>query len=572
METASAVAFLDRAPADERADAQAQLQKSHTPRGLSDVLIPPSDVQLVIDHIRSEIEEQEMVKAAGRSNVVPFPSKFKQQQSEGMRSLYLDDMQINIQGDYYDRPSSFGFDAMRKMVEHTPILNAVIMTRQRQVQRFCQISDETKPGFRIRLKDKDAHASSSQKQTIKQLQNFFLNCGWQSRPRDRMRLKRDSFASFMAKSVRDSLTLDSAPIETEFKRDRAKGMDGFYAIDGATIRLCTEEGYQGADEIFALQVVQGNIRTTYNYDQLIYLPRNPRSDIMVGGYGLAETELLVRVVTGFLNAFTYNTRYFDSNSIPRGMLHLTGNYSDQDLSAFKRMWNAMVKGINNTWALPVMVSKDQESKAAFENFGVEVSEMMFAKWMSFLASLICAIYGIAPDEINFESFSVGKSSLSGDDTEEKLANSRDKGLLPLLSYFSGMFSDFIVSEFSDEFEFEWTGLEQEDKKQKFEEVKLCNTVNELRASRGEDKIEDSWGDAPLNPTLITAWQASEQAKNDDFGDPMGGLIATDKPDSKQKKAGSDLKKSLDTEGADANSQEDADQTGDFGLPVFEVEV
>ena len=27
-----------------------------------------------------------------------------------------------------------------------------------------------------------------------------------------------------------------------------------YAVDGSTIRLCTEDGYEGDDEIFALQV------------------------------------------------------------------------------------------------------------------------------------------------------------------------------------------------------------------------------------------------------------------------------------------------------------------------------
>src|SRR5690606_737434 len=100
--------------------------------------------------------------------------------------------------------------------------------------------------------------------------------------------------------------MDAAPIETEFKRDRNLGIDGLYAVDGATIRLCTEEGYNGNDEIFALQVVQGQVRSAYTHDDLIYEPRNPRSDVLVAGYGMGEVELLVRVVTGFLNAMTLN--------------------------------------------------------------------------------------------------------------------------------------------------------------------------------------------------------------------------------------------------------------------------
>ena len=118
----------------------------------------------------------------------------------------------------------------------------------------------------------------------------------------------------------------------------------------------------------------------------------------------------------------------------------------------------MVKGINNAWTLPVMVSKDQESRASFDRFGVDVDEMMFSKWMTFLASIICAIYGISPDEINFESFSASRSSLSGSDTGEKLANSKDSGLIPLLTYLENIFSDFIIQDFSEQYVFRWTGL------------------------------------------------------------------------------------------------------------------
>lgn len=510
-------AFDDKAPQDERIDALGQLQKAHAPKALTD-LISAHSLTPVIEWIRADLEDQAIMKSLSKQNVIPFPAdRARQSGGRGMQSVYLDDFQIHINGDYYEKPGVFTFDSMRDMVEQTPILNAVIMTRIRQIQRFCHVSGNDKPGFSVRLKDDDEHPSKDEQESIKSLQTFFVNCGWETKPRRRQRLRRDNFAGFMAKLVRDTLTLDSMPIETEFKRDKSLGIDGIYAVDGATIRLCSEEGYRGDDEIFALQVVQGRVRSAYTYEDLIYVPRNPRTDVLVGGYGLGETELLIRVVTGFLNAFSYNTKYFDANAIPKGMLHLSGDYSEQDIAAFKRYWNAMVKGVSNAWTLPVMVSKDQESKAAFERFGVEQNEMMFSKWMTFLTSIICAIYGIGPDEINFESFTAGNtSSLSGNDTEEKITNSKDKGLTPLLTYFSDIMTDYIVSDFGDKYAFIWNGLEDEDPKQSFEEVKLCGTVNELRAARGEEGITESWGEAPLNPTLIPVWQAEQQQ---DFGEP-----------------------------------------------------
>lgn len=513
-------AFNAHAPVDEQQDAMAQAQQAAIPSSVA-------DFAPLIKHIADQYAEQEFYKTLEKPNVVPFPSKAVQEgKKEGMQSVYLDERQLQIVGDYFEKPNNFNFESMRMMVDRTPILSAVIMTRIRQIKRFCRANTKgVGPGFQISVKDQDEgkRLTGSQKKDIELLQGFFTNCGWETNPRERHRLRRDNFSGFMSKMTRDSLVMDSCPIETEYKRKRALGMDGFYAVDGSTIRLCHEDGYQGDDEIFALQVVQGNVRTAYTWNDLIYVPRNPRTDVLQGGYGMSETELLVSTVTGFLNAMTYNQKFFDSNSIPKGLLHLAGDYSQDDLNSFKRYWNSMVRGISNAWTLPVMVSKNGESKASFENFGVDVNEIMFAKWMTFLTSIICAIYGIAPDEINFESFTSGASSLSGDDTEEKLINSKDKGLRPLLAHFEDLFTDYIVSDFNPEYQFRWTGLDEKTPEQQWTEETTMLTFNELRKSRNMDEIEEDWAGAPLNPALMQAWMAEHQPEQQGMPGEEGGF-------------------------------------------------
>lgn len=499
--SAAQTAFDPSAPAAERFDAQAELQKSHT--ALSD-LIPRAEVMPVIDYIRQSMMEQELMAKANR-NVVPFPAK--NSGKKGMQSVKLDDLQIAIMGDYIERPGALGFDSLRAMVDQTPVLSSVILTRVRQAQSFCKVQESGQGiGYVIRHADANHQLAADEQQTINLLQRFFTNCGWEFNPRRRKMLGRDSLRQFIAKSVRDSLTMDSAPIETEFKRDKSLGIDGFYAVDGATIRLCTEEGYNRDDKIYALQVVQGRIRTAYTFMDLVYEARNPRANVLTAGYGLSETELLIKVVTGFLNAMTLNIKGFSDNAIPKGVLHLTGNYGEQDLLAFKRYWNAMVKGVNNAWSLPVLVSKDQDSKAAFENFNVQFDEMYFSKWMTFLTSIICAIYGMDPGEINFESFSASKSSLSGSDTAERLSQSKDSGLRPLLAYYESLFTDYVLAEFGDDYVFRWTGLDEEDQDKRHELKKLVLSVNEARAELGYEHSKEEWGDAPLNPSLVGVWQ------------------------------------------------------------------
>jgi hypothetical protein len=568
-DNALSIAYNGQAPADERSHAMSEAQQAALPSSVADMMP-------VVDYVRQQYEEQEFSKALARPNVIPFPSRSIAEKKPGMQSVFVNDTYGNAMGEWRDRWSTMSFDMLRGMVDQTPILSAVIFTRIRQVKRFCRVPDGGKgPGFQIRLKDPNAKMGGDEHQSIALLQDFFTHSGWEKNPRQRARLKRDNFSNFMAKLVRDTLTMDSAPIETEYKRKKSLGLDGMYAVDGATIRLANEIGYQGDDEIFALQVVDGNIRAAYTYDDLIYVPRNPRTDVLVGGYGLSETELLVRVVTGFLNAFTYNTSYFDKNSIPKGLLHLTGDYSNEDMASFKRYWNAMVKGINNAWTLPVLVSKNQESKAAFENFGVEVNEIMFAKWMTFLTSIICAIYGIAPDEINFESFTSGTSSLSGSDTEEKLVNSKDKGLRPLLSHFEDLFSDYVVSEFGDKYVFRWTGLDEEDPQTQWDKAKTLMTWNEARkAFLNLDAKPDEIGEAPLNPVLSGAWQQAQQAASEDYGDPTQG---GGQPGDDEQPGGN----AGQAQGGDGDQPEDGmfdagDQDNgpeiqkSFGLPVFTV--
>jgi hypothetical protein len=555
----SSTAFDPRAPEDERTDAHAQLTKAHMPTA-SD-LMPPSQVREVIQYIQNEYEESRLAKALGGGNVIQFPAK--KPRARGMQSVWLDDLQIFAVGDWYEKSAPLGFETLRRMVDQTPVLSAIVLTRIRQALRFTQAQQADGPGFRIMHIDKDHELDQTEEDSVHMLTRFFEHSGWEHRPRARKALRRDNFSQFVSKLVRDFLILDAGSIETERKRDRRLGIDGFYAVDGATIRLCTEEGYAGDDQVFALQVVQNQIRTAYTFEDLIYEPRNPRTDVRLAGYGMSETELLVRITTGWLNALTYNIRGFDENSIPKGILHLSGDYSNEDLVAFKRYWNAMTRGVNNAWSVPVMVSKDQESKVGFEPINTQFNEMYFAKWMTFLTSLSCAIYGMSPSEINFDSFTGGNTSaLSGSDTEEKLASSKDLGLRPLMAHLESTFSDFIVADMSEKYVFRWTGLDEEDQNRLFERQKLGMTVNEIRAIDDLPPLEGPMGDAPINPSLVGVWSQMQQGQQEnDFGVmPAEGDDAPAGDDREGDFGGEDQQNGADQQGrAQAGGRD-----GDFG--------
>lgn len=563
------IAFDNTAPSGERTAALGELQQDYMPASAD--IIHGAFLREAIEAVRNTWEEQSalMTKAIPANDLVDFPSRAAELKIPGMQSVRVDDRIISTNGGYWERPGILSFDALNAMVDQTPVLSAILMTRVRQVQRFCGVAEggQDRPGFDIRHIDRMHQLTKSESESIDLLKRFFVNCGWEFNPRRRKSLKRDAFAQMMAKATRDSLTLDSVGLELEWKRDKSLGFDGFYCVDGSTIRLTPEEGYEDNPDVFALQVVGGRISTAYTYNDLIYEPRNPRSSVRAAGYGLSECDLLIRVVTGFLNAMTYNLKGFDSNAIPKGMLHLTGNYSQKDLDAFKRYWTAMVKGADKVWSLPVMVSKDQESKASFERFGVDFNEMYFAKWMTFLVSMACAVYGISPAEINFDSFSGGNSSpLSGSDTEEKLAASKDSGLRPVLSYFENLLTDYILADYSDKYVFRWTGLDPEDADKKHEIRKMIMTVNELRAEEGHQALPGPIGDAPVNPSLTGVWmqlrqEAQQAAAPEKAGDGKGDFGDGD-PDGAE--AGDFGQAGVDRGGGPGDQAGDQEGQPDFG--------
>jgi hypothetical protein len=345
-----AVAIIEdaRAPMSERSEALAVVQKSHMP-GAGDVV--GMDKRMVgsllgaIEQLQAgwRNPEDEYAKAATqwRTGIAGQPLT-RILKKEGPQSLmFADKMGIfgMAPGRWSDKPSPIGFDALRMMVNQTPILNGIVMERIRQSQRFMRRAEQdNQPGFELRHRIKEHAITKDERTEIDALTRFFLNCGWEFHPYNRKKLARDTFAGFVSKIVRDTLTMDAMPIELERTRDK-HGIHGFYAIDGATIRLCGEQGYEGDDEIKYVQVVLGIPVTTYTLEEMLYEIRNPRTNVELMGYGYGETEMLVRCVTGFLNAMTLNLRGFDQNYIPKGLLTIFGNYNEEQLTYFKQQWN-----------------------------------------------------------------------------------------------------------------------------------------------------------------------------------------------------------------------------------------
>lgn len=401
---------------------------------------------------------------------------------------------------WVERPGT-GFEFLRTVVEGTDVIKAILLTRQRQVSAFAvPESDPSPTGWRFVRRDRKKIAKGEQKKLLA-LEDFVLNCGDESDPRERKRLDRVSFQQWMKTFIWQTLSADAAPLETVLT---AKGeLSGWYNVPYSTVRLCSESGYEGDDRVIGVQLINAVPHVAYTLDDLVYEVRNPRADLDVNGYGYSETEMIVRLCTAYINTVAFNMAGMDRNSLPRGVGIVYGDFESRAQQEFKSMMKAMATGAGNRFNVPWLFSKGKDTGGIDWKKLDEVEEMMFARWLTFLMSISCAVFGIDPNEINFNSFAVQKSSLSGNDTEEKLAHSRDKGLIPTVRFPFDVFNEHVLRLKTDEYKVEPVGLYPEDEKAKQERLKLSSTIDELRDVDGRDPMEDEdLGKAPSNASLM----------------------------------------------------------------------
>lgn len=508
---ATRTAHAQDAPIDERMDARARVAKAVAGS------VPRLDPRLLVK--AAPYLHQVNLQVAGRMGAP--------------KSGGHDPYGIFRFSSYLQRPAPLGFHQLRALVQHDPVLYAIILTRARQVSRLARPARyDHEPGFRLRLRGAEELTRADQKR-LEWLERYILNAGAEFDPIRREALRRDDFTTWLKKAVMDSLTMDAMPVE--LIRTQSGRVHGWVHVDGATVYLAPPEGLPPGtpppspededippEEVKAVEVQDGRVTHWFARDELLYRVRNPRPDIWGQGYGLAEPELMIRVVTGFLNVITFNLKAYEENHIPRGFLTLFGDFREEDIEEFKNEWAAYVAGISNAWRLPVLISRDREAGAQFTATGVNPSEMHFVKWTSFLVAIQCALYGIDPEEIGFESFSSRTSALNDASIESKLTSSRDKGLYPLLQHLEATLN-IILTTVDPQVEFYWTGFQ--DPREVWERDRLALTYGELRQRLGlptgrYPMLED----APLNPALLSVYlQEAGQKAGEGEEEGMGAM-------------------------------------------------
>lgn len=438
---------------------------------------------------------------------------------------------IFVTTNYKEKENKLSFELLEKVaLEVAPISN-IISTRIDQVGAFTSRSRYATDGvgFKVVLKDSNEDPTEEQEKTIDLIEKFIENCGLGKDS------KRDDFGTFIKKIIRDSLTYDQVNFELEYDVT-GQYIQAFEAVDAATIKPALEDtnlkesAYDDVDvregeELSYVQVIDGKIVAGFTANEMAFAVRNPRTNVKTQPYGLSEIETIVRQLTSYLEAEDYNMRFFQQGGMTKGILNIKGEKNGpapgdrQTLESFKRQWRTQVTGQKGAWKIPVFTLPGE---LEFINIAQSGGEMVFEKWVNYLINIICGAYKIDPAEINFPNNGgvggKGSSLFSGD--EEKVDNSKQKGLFPLLKFIENTINKNIIEKFNteDEYKFVFDGIDNESESEQVDLAKKKTesymTINEVRAEKGLPVIEG--GDIIANAYYVQAKQMAPGGDSMDF--------------------------------------------------------
>lgn len=463
-------------------------------------------------------------------------AKIQEKNNQPTKAFFIDPLDFNSNLGYKDKPFSLSYTTLKRMAG-TPIINSIIKTRKNQIADFAEPqADRYSTGFVIRKKAKngvESKMSEKDKKIANQITDFILNCGvsnsWNT----------DDFDTFIRKIVDDSLTYDQLTFECI--RNRRGELERFIATDASTFRIADtafHDDYvnpnfkkRGSAIWFKdtvsnakiingfypqyVQVYQNAVVSEFYPWELCFATRNPSTSIYNNGYGCSELEELIDVVTSILWGDEYNRKFFSQGSAPKGLLRVKGGMNDSAIQQFKQQWQAMISGVMQSWKTPVV-----EADVDWIDLQKNNRDMEYSSWMEYLIKLACAIYCIDPSEIGWDiSRGSGNSGLFEKSDAERIQNSKDKGLYPLLKFIQRKINKYIVEQINPEFEFVFMGLNGKTIEQELEmDIKKLNsfqTVNEIREKWNLPKLED--GDIIENSVYFQAHNQAQQQQQQDNG-------------------------------------------------------
>lgn len=452
------------------------------------------------------------------------------------RKAYIDDPYFDLIGsqvNYKFKLTRISNKTLKEVSVRDWLISAIIQCRVDTLVRFSRPEHRRlEMGFRMVKRDGETHYTNDEKKECAMLEDFLYNCGRkEGTPADDKR----HFGEFLKIVGRDALTFGHVAIEKV--KTRKGGLHRFRPLPAESMYLINKalskdqvsssamRNYQltrpkSDNDPKAKQVINEVENEFIKYVQISYDNRplatfgdedcifrlfNPQNFADSMGYCYSPLELAIINITNHMNVENYNSNFFTHGYAARGVLHLKGTVTQQQLANFRRTFYNSISGSQNAWRTPIVAGLDE---VQWVPMSANAKEMEYLNYNNHLMRILCAQFQIDPVELGLDYLisSNGRAPMQQASNEYKITYSRERGLVPLLMFIEDVINNDIITALDKDlalkYKFTFTGMTEETPQteiaQMQAEMTVWKTMNDLLKQAQQEKIGEEVADLPLN--------------------------------------------------------------------------
>ena len=396
----------------------------------------------------------------------------------------------SVAGRQYDYPTGFNiqqrprmqekvsFEQLRALADNLDILRIVIETRKDLV---CGLK------FNIVPKEgKDKEPDSR----CKEIEGFLV-----------MPDKESTWNDWLRMILEDLFVLDAPCVYP--RKTKGGQLYSLEAVDGATITRKIDQGGRTPipPAVAYQQVLKGMAAVDYTRDELIYKPRNKRTNKI---YGYGPVEQILMTINIAIRRQLSQLQFYTEGTTPDSIYSVPAEWNPDQIKEFKEYWNDTLEG--NT---------AERRKAQFIPGGVSAINtkegLLKDEFDEWIARIVCYVFSVPSNAfIKQQNRATAQTSLD---------QAVSEGLLPILEWVASLIETIIIKYFGyTDLTLGWIDSKDPDLAQEAA-IKLQHSqadqidittgvldVNEVRAERGLEPLSPEELDKrkPAPPPQLTA--------------------------------------------------------------------
>jgi hypothetical protein len=413
------------------------------------------------------------------------------------------------------------------------LISSIIQCRVDTAARFSRPEHRRhEMGFRVTKRDNNSDYTKDERDEIAQLEDFIYHCG----RRDGVPAEdKILFGEFLKLTVRDALTFGHIAVEKVktrgggLHRFRPRPAESVYLINKQLPKAVVTSDAKTAQKLAEpksdndprhgqqthtpehefekyVQVSYDNRPlATFGDEDMIFKLFNPQNFIDSRGYCYSPLELAIITVRSHLDVENFNANFFTHGYASKGVLHLKGTVTQQQLANFRRSFYNSITGQQNAWRTPIVAGLDE---VQWVPISASAREMEYINFNNHLMRILCTQFQIDPTELGLDYLisANGRSNMQQASSEYKVNFSRERGLLPLLTFLEDVINcDLLPSldkELAAKYKFSFTGYTDETPQtevaQLQAEMSVWKSMNDLLRQTQKDPIKEVIADLPMN--------------------------------------------------------------------------